>query len=123
MNQCKCGRNIPKGWPMCGECVVAAKLPYEAPDVRRSRLLTRRFHVLTRMQQRKVLLGRLAASRPDDQATPGTQAVPGTQAIPGTPVSRDEQEAMILRARRVAKRREHTRVRESFDTWLDQVGD
>lgn len=119
MDKCKCGRNIPKGWPMCGECVVSAKLPYEAPDVRRSRLLTRRFHILTRMQQRKALLLALAAVRPPDQAAPGTQAIVGTQAIAGEPPSRDEQDLMILSARKQAKRAEHSRVRESFDAWLD----
>ncbi len=119
MNQCKCGRNIPKDWPMCGECVVSTKLPYEAPDVRRSRLLTRRFHILSRMQQRKALLLQLAAIRPD-QALPGTQAIPGTQAAPGTQEAKDEEQRMILRARLTHKQTEHSRVRQSFDAWLDQ---
>lgn len=108
MKQCKCGRTIPNNWPMCGECVVASQLPYEAPPVRHSRLLSRRFKILTRMQQRQAILLRLAAL----QADHGTQ-------MPQGPLTRDEQDAMILRAKSKHKRLEHGRVRESFDTWLD----
>ncbi len=104
MKQCKCGRTIPNNWPMCGECVVASQLPYEAPPVRHSRLLSRRFKILTRMQQRQHMLTKLGAI----QASQGTQAL-----------TRDEQDAMILRAKSKHKRLEHGRVRESFDTWLD----
>ncbi len=110
MKQCKCGRTIPSTWPMCGECVVASQLPYEAPPVRADRMLQRRFKILSRMQQYKLLLAQLEVMDQADQGTQGTQG----------PLTRDEQDAMILRARIAAKRREHGRVRQSFDEWLDK---
>lgn len=108
MKQCKCGRTIPSNWPMCGECLVASKLPYEAPTVRADRVLSRRFKVLSRMQKYRELLSQLEVI----QADQGTQ-------VPQGMLTRDEQDAMILRARVQAKRREHGRVRQSFDEWLD----
>lgn len=106
MKECKCGRNIPSTWPSCGECVVAARLPYEAPIERHARMLNRQFQIRNRMQQRAALIASLEAI----QGTQGTQAVE---------LTRDEQDHLILRARKQAKQSEHGRVRQSFSTWLD----
>ena len=106
MKECKCGRKIPGNWPMCGECVVASKLPYEPEAVRQPRMLQRQFNVLSRMAQRKELLRQLEA----DQGTQGTLEVPAT---------RDEQDAMILRAKKQAKQSEARRAKQSLEDWYD----
>ncbi len=107
MKECKCGRKIPSTWLMCGECVVAARLPYEAPIERHARMLNRRFKILTRMQQRAHLIASLEAL----QGTQGTQE----------PLSREDEQALILSARKKAKQQESGRVRTAIDTWLDTV--
>jgi len=74
-------------------------------------MLSRRFKILTRMQQRQAMLLQLAAR----QADQGTQAPQS--------LTRDGEDALILSARKQAKRSEHGRVRESFDEWLDKGDD
>ncbi len=106
MKECKCGRKIPSTWLMCGECVVAARLPYEAPIERHARMLNRRFQILSRMQRYRALLESL-------------KAIQGTQGTLAEPLTREDEDALILSARKQAKRYEHGRVRQSLDAWLD----
>jgi hypothetical protein len=87
-------------------------LPREQPVERRKQFLNRQLKVLSRMEQKQELLRQL-------EALTGTQASSGTQASLGTQLTRDQEDLLILRAKKNYKRLEASRAKQSLADWIN----